>query len=94
MALAIELAAARVETFGLRELAAQLDDRFRLLMAGSPDLAAEAPGPGRQRSIGATSSWPKPSKPCCASCRCSPVASRSRTRRPSRPGTATAIRMW
>jgi predicted ATPase/DNA-binding winged helix-turn-helix (wHTH) protein len=34
MALAIELAAGRVNTFGLRELATQLDDRFRLLMQG------------------------------------------------------------
>jgi len=34
MALAIELAAGRVDTFGLRGLAMQLDDRFRLLMQG------------------------------------------------------------
>ncbi|MFZ5784242.1 MAG: ATP-binding protein [Pseudomonadota bacterium] len=34
MALAIELAAGRVHTFGLRGLAAQLDDRFRLVMQG------------------------------------------------------------
>jgi predicted ATPase/DNA-binding winged helix-turn-helix (wHTH) protein len=34
MALAIELAASRVHTFGLHELATQLDDRFRLLMQG------------------------------------------------------------
>jgi predicted ATPase/DNA-binding winged helix-turn-helix (wHTH) protein len=34
MALAIELAAGRVHTFGLRGLAGQLDDRFRLLMQG------------------------------------------------------------
>ncbi len=34
MALAIELAAGRVHTFGLHELATQLDDRFRLLMQG------------------------------------------------------------
>ncbi len=34
MALAIELAAGRVHTFGLHELAIQLDDRFRLLMQG------------------------------------------------------------
>ena len=34
IALAIELAAARVPAFGLQELAARLDDRFRLLTAG------------------------------------------------------------
>lgn len=34
MALAIELAASRVDTFGLQDLATQLDDRFRLLMQG------------------------------------------------------------
>lgn len=35
MALAIELAAGRVGTFGLRGLATQLNDRFRLLMQGA-----------------------------------------------------------
>ena len=34
MALAIELAAGRVDTFGVRGLATHLDDRFRLLMSG------------------------------------------------------------
>jgi predicted ATPase/DNA-binding winged helix-turn-helix (wHTH) protein len=34
IALAIELAAGRVAAFGLRELAARLDDRFRLLTSG------------------------------------------------------------
>jgi predicted ATPase/DNA-binding winged helix-turn-helix (wHTH) protein len=34
MALAIELAAGRVDTFGVREMAAHLDDRFRLLLSG------------------------------------------------------------
>jgi predicted ATPase/DNA-binding winged helix-turn-helix (wHTH) protein len=34
MALAIELAAGRIDTFGLHGLATQLDDRFRLLMQG------------------------------------------------------------
>ncbi len=34
MALAIELAAARIDAFGVRGLAAQLDDRFRLLTLG------------------------------------------------------------
>ena len=34
IALAIELAAGRVPAFGLRELAARLDDRFRLLTSG------------------------------------------------------------
>jgi predicted ATPase/DNA-binding winged helix-turn-helix (wHTH) protein len=34
IALAIELAAGRIDAFGLRELAARLDDRFRLLTRG------------------------------------------------------------
>ncbi|WBB63104.1 BTAD domain-containing putative transcriptional regulator [Streptomyces sp. WMMC500] len=38
--LAIELAAARVRTLGLREVAARLDDRFRLLGAGARTLRA------------------------------------------------------
>ncbi|MGP4026387.1 BTAD domain-containing putative transcriptional regulator [Actinomadura sp. 3N407] len=38
--LAIELAAARVRTLGLREVAARLDDRFRLLGSGTRTLRA------------------------------------------------------
>ncbi|XVQ08041.1 BTAD domain-containing putative transcriptional regulator [Spirillospora sp. CA-255316] len=38
--LAIELAAARVRTLGLREVAARLDDRFRLLGSGARTLRA------------------------------------------------------
>ena len=49
--LAIELAAARVETFGVRGLAAHLDDRFRLLTSGRRS------GPPRRRTLRATLDW-------------------------------------
>jgi len=49
--LALELAAARVKTLAIGELAARLDDRFRLLTAGPR--TAEA----RQRTLRATVEW-------------------------------------
>src|SRR5438132_3790982 len=49
--LAIELAAARVETFGVRGLAAHLDDRFRLLTSGRRS------GPPRHRTLRAALDW-------------------------------------
>ena len=49
--LAIELAAARVETFGVRGLAARLDDRFRLLSGGWRS------APPRHRTLRATLDW-------------------------------------
>ena len=51
MPLAIELAAARVEALGVRQLLARLEDRFALL-AGGDRLA-----PPRQRSLAATVEW-------------------------------------
>jgi predicted ATPase/class 3 adenylate cyclase len=51
MPLAIELAAARVETLGVTGLLDRLDDRFALL-AGADRLA-----PSRQRSLAATVEW-------------------------------------
>jgi predicted ATPase/DNA-binding CsgD family transcriptional regulator len=51
MPLAIELAAARVETLGVAQLLERLDDRFALL-AGGDRLAAE-----RHRSLAATVEW-------------------------------------
>jgi predicted ATPase len=51
MPLAIELAAARVETFGVRGLATHLDDRFRLLTSGRRS------GPPRHRTLRATLDW-------------------------------------
>src|SRR5262249_5280471 len=51
MPLAIELAAARVEALGVRQLAGRLDDRFALL-AGTDRLAA-----GRHRSLAAAVEW-------------------------------------
>jgi predicted ATPase/DNA-binding winged helix-turn-helix (wHTH) protein len=49
--LAIELAAARVETFGVRGLAARLDDRFRLLTGGRRS------DPPRHRTLRAALDW-------------------------------------
>lgn len=49
--LAIELAAARVETFGVRGLATHLDDRFRLLSSGRRS------GPPRHRTLKAALDW-------------------------------------
>ncbi|GAA0969857.1 BTAD domain-containing putative transcriptional regulator [Actinocorallia libanotica] len=49
--LALELAANRVRALGDRELAARLDDRFRLLSAGRRDV------PQRQRTLRAVIDW-------------------------------------
>jgi predicted ATPase/DNA-binding SARP family transcriptional activator len=49
--LALELAASRVRALGVHELAARLDDRFRLLAAGQRD------APARQRTLRATIDW-------------------------------------
>ena len=48
---AIELAAARVESFGVRGLATHLDDRFRLLTSGRRS------GPPRHRTLRAALDW-------------------------------------
>jgi predicted ATPase/class 3 adenylate cyclase len=49
--LAIELAAARVRSLGVEQLATRLDDRFRLLVAGVRT------GPPRQRTLRAAVEW-------------------------------------
>ena len=49
--LALELAAARTDVFGVRELAAHLDDRFRLLTSGRRTALA------RHQTLGATLDW-------------------------------------
>ncbi|GAA4105271.1 AfsR/SARP family transcriptional regulator [Actinomadura miaoliensis] len=49
--LALELAATRVRALGVQELAARLDDRFRLLAAGPRD------APARQRTLRAVIDW-------------------------------------
>jgi len=49
--LAIELAAARVKVLALEQIAARLDDRFRLLTGGSPMLLP------RQQTLRATLDW-------------------------------------
>jgi predicted ATPase/DNA-binding XRE family transcriptional regulator len=51
MPLAIELAAARVETLGVAQLLDRIDDRFALLTAG------DRTAPPRQRSLAATVDW-------------------------------------
>ena len=51
IALAVELAAARVDAFGVRELAARLDDRFRLLMRGRRTALP------RHQTLSATLDW-------------------------------------
>jgi len=50
--LALELAAARVSAFGVRDLAAHLDDRFRLLTTGA-NRSAPTPDPRRYARTGA-----------------------------------------
>ncbi|OPC76947.1 AfsR family transcriptional regulator [Embleya scabrispora] len=49
--LALEMAARRVRALGVRELAARLDDRFRLLAVGSRS------APARQRTLRAVIDW-------------------------------------
>ena len=49
--LALELAAARVDVFGVRDLAAHLDDRFRVLTSGRRTAMP------RHRTLGATLDW-------------------------------------
>ncbi|GAA0933912.1 BTAD domain-containing putative transcriptional regulator [Nonomuraea longicatena] len=49
--LALELAATRVRALGVRELAARLDDRFRVLGSGRSD------APARQRTLRAMIDW-------------------------------------
>jgi predicted ATPase/DNA-binding SARP family transcriptional activator len=49
--LALELAATRVRALGVDELAARLDDRFRLLSSGARD------APARQRTLRAAIDW-------------------------------------
>ncbi|MFI6320285.1 ATP-binding protein, partial [Nonomuraea sp. NPDC050556] len=49
--LALELAATRVRALGVREVAARLDDRFRMLGAGARD------APARQRTLWSVIDW-------------------------------------
>ena len=51
MPLAIELAAARLRTLAPEQIAARLDDRFRLLTGGSRDRAAPPPDAARGRRL-------------------------------------------
>ena len=72
--LALELAAGRLGALGPAALAERLDDRFRLLRAGS------RAAPTRQQTLAATLQWSHDlleptSGCCCAGWRCSPAAS-------------------
>jgi DNA-binding SARP family transcriptional activator len=76
MPLALELAATRVRALGVREIAARLDDRFRLLAGGHRGV------PPRQRtcarsSTGAGNCSPTTSARCCAAWPSSRTAARS-----------------
>lgn len=74
LALAIELAATRLDALGARELAARLDERYRLLARGRHTLLR------RHRTLaaaptGAMTSCPRTNARSCVRCRCSPAPS-------------------
>ena len=87
--LALELAAARVPALPLEQLAARLDDRFRLLTGGSRTALP------RQQTLRATLDWShdllteRGAGRCSAGWRSSPAA--ARWRRPRRSAPAAAI---
>ncbi len=82
IALAIELAAGRIDAFGLRELAARLDDRFRLLTRGRRTALP------RHQTLSTTLDWsytscsPNPSARFCTVSQFSLDVSRSKQSRP------------
>jgi predicted ATPase len=77
MALAIELAAARLPALGLDGLEAGLADRLELLAGGSMTGTV----PCGRRWTGASRSWTAPARRCCDGFRCSPRRSPPRTPR-------------
>ena len=83
MALAIELAAARVPSLGLDGIEAGLADRMRLLTGGR----GRTTGTARcgRRSTGATRCWTSRTRRCCAGSRCSRPRSPRPRRRPCWP---------
>ena len=93
--LAIELAAARTATLGVEELAARLDDRFRLLTGGHRTALP------RHQTLRATLDWsydllpPRSSARSCTASPSSRAASRWRRRaRSRRPPISTRPRWW
>jgi hypothetical protein len=86
--LAIELAAARVRALPPAELAARLEDRFRLWPAAARALDPAASRPCGPRSTGAGTCSPSGTGGCCGGCRCSRAA--GRWPRPRRCAAATA----
>jgi DNA-binding winged helix-turn-helix (wHTH) protein len=96
--LAIELAAARVGVFGLRDLATHLDDRFHVLTSGRRTALPRHQTLGAAHSTGATScSRSRSAKPCVGSV-CSSAISRwkrqSRSAALVRPKLSTILRTW
>ena len=80
--LALELAAARVRVLTSEQIAARLDDRFRLLTGGSRTALP------RQQTLRALIDWsydllsePERAR-SCSGCRCSPAAGRWRPPKP------------
>ena len=82
VALAIELAAGRVEAYGLQETAALLEQRLTLLWLGSAR-RRHVSGPCRPRWTGVTGSCLSWNAWCFADSPCSSAISRSRRRGPS-----------
>jgi len=72
-ATAIELAAARLRTMSLDQLADRLDDRFRLLTGGSRTAFAAAQDTARLDRLELGTAHPTPNGWSCAGSRCSPV---------------------
>jgi DNA-binding winged helix-turn-helix (wHTH) protein len=91
IALAIELAAGRVNAYGIAGTAELLDSRFSLLWRGRRTAIP------RHQTLSAALGWsydllPATEAPCCAACRCSSARSRSRPRLPSHHARASASR--
>ena len=87
IALAIELAAARVALLSVEEIRSRLDDRFRLLTGGGRALP-------RHQTLQATMAWSheqlsRPNSGCSVSSRCSSTAGASKPLQRSRAPTNT-----
>jgi class 3 adenylate cyclase len=90
--LAIELAASRVKLLQPAEIAARLDDIFKILTGGGQP-RCRTTRRWSARSTGATTCWTKTSAGCFVDCRCSGVGSRWRRARRS-AGWMTSLRRW
>ena len=85
--LAIELAAARVKSLSVQEIARRLDDRFALLRDPTSRRARAPSRPRRRRSPGATTCCSPTTSADCGRSRASPTARRS-------PPPSTCSRPW